>query len=152
MARTDEARAERRAAERLGVSRHTSPIKAWGMVASSRMRGGCFTFTVGELAEALRAVGHVRRGACRVCACGCGQSIAHLAGQARWLSDAHRMRAQRRAQPVRRTTRRSDPYLVLPAGEYEALVQRMVEGCRCNGTHILDPAHGSCCKCGHQVR
>jgi hypothetical protein len=41
----------------------------------------------------------------RVCGCGCGESIAHLASQARYLNEAHSKRAERaRKQPAETRT------------------------------------------------
>ena len=34
----------------------------------------------------------------RVCGCGCGESLAHMAVQARYLNDAHRHEASRRGR------------------------------------------------------
>lgn len=84
----------------------------------------------------------------RVCGCGCGESIDHLAPQARYLNETHRARAAKRRERHRPEEGIGllGNYRVRSKVEHEALLRRVLEGCRCNGSHIGDE---HCIKCGH---
>ena len=79
---------------------------------------------------------------------GCGRSIDHLRAHAKACSPKCRQRKRRHVDPLNQSLD-VDPYLRLSGWEHEALRERALAGCRCNGHHVLDPVDGTCFKCGH---
>jgi hypothetical protein len=78
------------------------------------------------------------------CACGCGLSVDHKRGGAKYYDDTHRQRGNRGSAA-------HDPYFELSGVEREWLQER-VSRCRCNGHHLLDGDDGNCIKCGVPYR
>lgn len=88
----------------------------------------------------------------RRCGCGCGADIGHRALQARYLDDSHAATDRKRRERAR--ARVESPAIsareLVSEAELARLTRRIIEGCRCNGSHIADPADGHCIKCGHR--
>lgn len=84
---------------------------------------------------------------------GCGIDISDLRPDAKTCSQPKcKKRAQRmRANPARYPGIDADPYLTLPYWDLNALQQAAIEGCRCNGNHLLGE-DGDCVKCGRPYR
>jgi hypothetical protein len=78
----------------------------------------------------------------RVCRCGCGESISHLAAQARYLNETHRKRAQRARD-------KANPDRVVEREREAGVVAGLPKPCRCAAQAAYPHDHRwVCCACG----
>jgi hypothetical protein len=82
---------------------------------------------------------------------GCGRSIDHLRSDARSCGAKCRQRRHRHVDPLNQSLD-ADPYLSLSPCDRDWLQRRVIVGCRCNGSHVLDAGDGTCLKCGRERR